>query len=133
MALIFGRFANMSDELREAVLELSLNSLSISGDMEAVRNRIHDGAECLYRAAANKEPHAHFSTLVTAARELALEASELGLLDKQASARASDRMKMFGAAYNPSPSTGSKRKITYLGEGVVYIDRRRNSVISSWM
>jgi hypothetical protein len=126
MAMILGRFSQLADELREALLELSHKSLP--GHQDEAMIRIHWGAEQLYRAAAEIEPDAHFSTLCRAVKELALEAAELGLLDSVGGARASHRMAGFGLKVHPKPD-GSQgaRQVIFLRDSLPHIDRWKRS------
>ena len=130
MAMIFGRFSLMADDLREALLEIS--HIPRPGHDDDFESRIYLAAEQIYREAACIEPDAHFSTLERAVRELALEASEAGLLDANGGLRASYRMSSFGSVVHPKRADDSggmvrKRPVIFLSDGISYIDRRKGS------
>ena len=121
MAMIFGRFTQMTADVREALFELSHEPTPSRGEDPMIR--IRWGAEQLYRAAAEVEPDARFSTLCTAVKELAWEAAELGLLTDKGGPRANHRMKGFGLLVHPRPDGGQKRQIIFLRDGLAHIDR----------
>jgi|TARA_R100000781_G_scaffold44398_1_gene30218 hypothetical protein len=126
MAMIFGRFSLMTDDLREAFFEIS--HVPKPGQNDDFESRIFAAAEQLYQAAASIEPAAHFSTLERAIKELAWEASEAGLLDAGGSQRASLRMLRFGLEVHPKPTDGpagivQKRPLILLSDGLSHIDR----------